>query len=154
MTIKKLRSEQVESFPYGESILAANFDISAANGTDEDTDLSVSLPGAGAYEIACDIRGIVQGATGTNWRLEANLYNVTDAAFVDYGARLIIQAGEPSVLSQSTAGVGWIVEVDGPKTFNLYVQRDGGGSPTWTYSRIGSDYNGYTTMRYKKIAEI
>ena len=154
MTIKRLRSEQVESFPYGESVLAANFDISAANGTNEYAGLSVDLPEAGVYEIACDIRGVVQGATGTNWRLEANLYNATDAAFVDHGARLIIQAGEPNVLSQSTAGVAWFVEVDGPKTFMLYVQRDGGGSPTWTYSRIGSDYNGYTTMRYKKIAEI
>ena len=150
----KLRSEQVESLPYGESILPSNFDISAANGEDQDTGLFVSPPEAGVYEIACDIRGVLQGLGGVNWRLEAKLYNATDGVFVDNSARLVIQAGESGILSQSTAGVVWLVEVDSPKTFNLYMQRDGGGSPTWTYSRIGSDYNGYTTMRYKKIANI
>jgi hypothetical protein len=149
-----LRDDQVRSLPYGESLLPSNFDISAANGVDEDTGLSISPPEAGVYEIACDIRGVLQGLAGVNWRLEVKLYNATDGVFEDNSARLIIQAGEPSVLSQSTAGVAWLVEINGPKTFHLYAQRDGGGSPTWTYSRIGSDYNGYTTMRYKKIANI
>jgi hypothetical protein len=154
VTLRKLRTKQVKSFPYGENLLPSNFDISAANGVDEDTGLSVSPPESGIYEIACDIRGVLQGLAGVNWRLEAKLYNTTDNVFVDNSARLVIQAGESGILFQSTAGVAWIVEIDGLKTFNVYVQRDGGGSPTWTYSRIGSDYNGYTTMRFKKIADI
>lgn len=72
----------------GQSSLSSDFNITAANGTYQDTGLSVTLPSAGTYEISADICSYIQVSSGTDGYISTLFYNATDAANIPNSTRL------------------------------------------------------------------
>lgn len=135
----------------GESVLSADFTLNAANGTYQDTGLSVNLPSKGTYRICSDVRGQIAFSVGANGFITAKLYNSTDSADVANSERLIVFGQLVVSIYVSTAPLSIDIPVNGPKTIKLYAKRD--GATTWTTSLIASDANGRTNLGYERIGD-
>lgn len=136
------------------AVLASVFTITGAAGTFQDTGLTITLPSAGTYMVTANIRGNLRGNGGagtTAWWLEAELYNATDLAIVTNSERLIVLTGTNAVTFQMTCTITWPITVTAAKTINLYVARNGNGTPAWTTSAIESNASGRTTMTFQLV---
>jgi hypothetical protein len=136
----------------GESVLSANFDITAANGTYMDTGLSITLPAAGTYLIFARVRCYITFTAGSTGKIVYKLYNSTDAADIANSKTLGVFGVNVSTASITTATLIMPVTVDGTDTIKLYAMRD--GATTWTVSQISSgqsDGLGETNLGYTRI---
>jgi hypothetical protein len=133
----------------GFSVLASSFFITAANGTYEDTGLSINLPAAGTYLLVADVRVSITFSAGGNGFITAKLYNSTDAADITNSHRLIMLEDAVNTNVQTTSSISIVVTVDGPKTIKLYVSRN--GATTWTSSQIVNNANGTTTLSFVRV---
>lgn len=134
----------------GSSVLSADFTLDQANGTYQDTGVSVSLPAAGTYKISANVRGTVTMATGTIGYIAAKLYNSTDAADVTNSERLVTLAGSTGSAFQATAPIDIIITVAAAKTIKLYAKRD--SATSWTTTTVLSNTAGRTNLSYIRIA--
>lgn len=133
----------------GSSSLAANFVLASANGVYDDTLLTMTLPSAGTYRLAMTVRSVARSDAG-NARIQAKLYNVTDAADITNG-ELQVWLTDHTGFTYQTSGTTFLdVTVNGSKVINLYAQRN--ASTSWVTSIIASDVNGRTTISYLKIS--
>lgn len=146
---KYLTLDGVDVFASGSAVLGADYSITSAAATYEDTGLSITLPAKGTYLVRADVRGKIKGNAGTFWWLTAKFYNSTDAADVANSERLIVLTNQTAVELHNTAPITAIVTVTASKTIKLYAYRHGAGTPSWTTSQIGSDTNGRTVMSYE-----
>jgi hypothetical protein len=64
-------------------------EITEANGTYQDTGLSITLPMAGTYLIWVDVRGTADPATNPPGWITAMLYNATDNVYITESERLV-----------------------------------------------------------------
>lgn len=134
----------------GESVLGSDFTLNAANGTYQDTGLSVSLPSAGTYLIHLHARGEVLFSAGTLGYITVKLYNSTDAADVANSETVITTQYVTNVTRQEATSASKIVTVAAAKTIKLYAKRD--SATTWTSSSIRTSSDGRTRMSYVRLA--
>jgi hypothetical protein len=134
----------------GESVLGSSFSITAANGTYEDTGLSISLPTAGTYLLYANVRYAMNFSAGATGFLAAKLYNITDAADVSNSERMLHLLSSTGQDVQGTAPLTLILTVAAAKTIKLYAKRD--SATTWTTSVIGAGSDGKTVLGYKRIS--
>ncbi len=135
--------------PSGESVLGSNFTLSAANGTYQDTGLSVTLPGSGTYLIFGGVRGGLKISAGDGF-LCSKLYNATDGADVANSERFVFYTDQLGTLLANTSGFAVLVTVAAAKTIKLYAKRDGTGT-TWVTSLVAGDVNGRTNLGYVRL---
>lgn len=131
-----------------ESVLGSTFNISAANGTWQDTGLAMTLPGAGTYLVYANVRASLESSATASNLISAKLYNSTDAADISNSERLIAFEEDANVLDQASASIIALAFVTASKTIKLYAMRDNG---TWINSDIVSDADGRTTIGYIKL---
>lgn len=139
----------------GQSALGSDFNITAANGTYQDTGLSVTLPSAGTYEISADVCSYVQASGGTDAFISTFFYNSTDATYITNSTRL----GAYQYVSKAVNGFTQtpshvIYTVSGSKTIKLYAASYNGSSYS---ARTIASYAGFgsvcdTVMMYKKLS--
>lgn len=146
---KTYKIDGVDILASGSAVLGADYSITSAAGTYEDTGLSITLPAKGTYLVRADVRGKIKGNAGTYWWLTGKFYNSTDAADVVNSERIIVLTNQTAVELHNTAPITAIVTVAASKTIKLYAFRHGAGTPSWTTSQIGSDANGRTVMSYE-----
>lgn len=155
MSTNKIKlSEQSDYGQYnGSSVLGSSgFAITGSAGTFQDTGLEVVLPAAGKYTISGDIRGYLNGGSGSAWWISVKIYNSTDAAYIPDSERIVVLTGTSGVIFQMTCPIQiQDYEVDGSKTLRLHAKRDAvGGGATWTVSIIVSDSDGKTVLNYER----
>jgi hypothetical protein len=138
------------SNPSGESVLGADFTLSAANGTYQDTGLSLSLPSAGTYRIYIHVRGSVAFSAGSLGFITAKLFNSTDGTDVANSETLVVVHDSTTGSNQAATGAAMLVTVAAAKTIKLYAKRD--SATTWTTSSIRSTVDGRTRMSYEKLS--
>jgi hypothetical protein len=137
------------------SALASNFNITATNGTYEDTGLSVTLPSAGTYKITADVCSYVEVSSGTDGYINTKFYNSTDATTVPSSTRLgayQYRTGDTNSFVQHPMNV--LYTVSGSKTINLYAASY--NATTWgsrfIESDLGSGGGCETVMMYEKLS--
>lgn len=134
----------------GQSVLGSAFTLTQANGTFEDTGLSITLPAAGTYAIWYNVRGVISFSVGSSALIACELYNSTDAAAVTDSQRLVVYYNVTGASWANSIGANALVTVAASKTIKLYAKRD--SATTWTTSVIQSDTtNGRTAMGYVRI---
>src|SRR5581483_2391468 len=114
----------------GQSVLAANFSITAANGTAQDTALSVTLPSAGTYELTANVRLTFSFSAGTQGYVTCKLPNTTDSTDVSNSERMLYYSATTNFTVMNTTSMRTVVTVAASKTINLYVTRN--SATTWT----------------------
>lgn len=131
------------SLASGQAVLSADFTITSASLTYQDTGLSITLPSAGTYIIHADVRAQL-ATTVAGVSIAAKFYNSTDGADVANTETLIFYFEETNVTRGATGHItSPPVTVTASKTIKLYVERNGSG---WTSSLIRSDVNGRTRL--------
>lgn len=136
---------------YGENVLSATFSITAANGTFQDTGLSLTLPSAGTYLLSFDCRIDLNASAGVPGWGNAKLFDATAGADVPSTARMCSITQVNAMIGTGTGSCsGKSYTVSGPATIKLYVARN--NATTWTTSNVISNTAGYTMMSYQKIA--
>lgn len=133
-----------------QAVLAASFAITAANGTYQDTGLSVALPSAGTYIITANVRGDLKISAGSLAYLVARLFNVTDGAGVADSETVLLLVEVANQNFQQTAALSVVVTVAAAKTIRLEAMRNG-TAVTWAVSTIASNANGRTRLGYLKV---
>jgi hypothetical protein len=138
----------------GESVLAAPFDITEADGVFQDSGLSVDIPEAGSYDLKYNVRYAV--ASSTPGYVLVRLYDETAGAEVAnsrqmtfYPANIALPAGATSI--QQNAPYATELVAGSARTIRLEAARFAGG--TWTFSQLSSDDNGKTKLSYKQTAK-
>lgn len=133
----------------GQSVLGSTFTITAANGTYQDTGLSVTLPAAGTYRVYADVRVGLGFSAGVQGYIVVKFFNSTDSADVTNSERLAFYTVTNSTYLL-TIPVNTIVTVTASKTIKLYAVRN--SATTWGRSTIDSDSDGRTIMGYVKVS--
>lgn len=133
-----------------QAVLAASFQITAANGTYQDTGLSIALPSAGTYIITANVRGDLKTTAGSLAYLVARLFNVTDGAAVAESETVLLLVEVTNQNFQQTAALSVVLTVAAAKTIRLEAMRNG-SAPTWGVSTIASNANGRTRLGYLKV---
>lgn len=133
----------------GESVLSSTFSITSANGTFDDTGLSITIPSAGTYEIYGSATCKIQFSAGGDGYIVGKLYNSTDTADVANSERLLGFFGSSGVQYRSATSFSTIITVTEETTIKLYAKSEDG--TTWTFRDILSDANGRTNLGYIKI---
>lgn len=134
----------------GESVLGANYDITASSGTFADTGLSISLPAAGTYLVGLRARTKIGHSAGGPSYIVYRLYNTTDSAVVSNTETMGMVAFTTTVQEEGTNGAPYLITVAGAKTLRLEASRN--GATTYTLSTVGSDANGRTALSYVRVA--
>lgn len=133
-----------------QSVLGSAFSITGASGVYQDTGLSISLPAAGTYLIAADVRTSINMSAGTVGYVVSKFHNSTDAADVANSETILNDVRATGVISQRTSPMHVLVTVTAVKTIKLYAARF--AATTWTASSVASDADGRTRMSYLKLA--
>lgn len=131
-----------------EAVLGANFQITAANGTYQDTGLSLSIPAAGTYLVTVNARFNMQTSTTTAGFITAKLFDATNAADIANSERMLFLVEGITNQRQGTSVVTSVVTTTGAITLKLYAKRDSG---SWTNSFLNSNSDGRTTMSYVRL---
>lgn len=147
--VKKASLKTVRKLTNGTSVLAADYNITAASGTFVDTGLSVTLPSSGTYLIIANVRYRMMMSSGTFASIDIKLYNSTLGADVTDSIRRCIYTTTTAQL-QNTIPAHVIATVTASNTIKLYAARTFDG--TLTSSDIASGATtGRTTLSYIKI---
>lgn len=147
--VKKASLKTVRKLTNGTSVLAADYNITAASGTFVDTGLSVTLPSSGVYFIFCDVRVRLQMSSGTFAQINLKLFNSTDNANVSNSLRRAFGTTSTSQF-QVTCPIQIPVSIASAKTIKLYAARDFDGALSSSVIASGAT-TGYTVMTYIKI---
>lgn len=120
-----------------------------ASGTYASIGLSAPLPSAGTYQLAVDLRTLINASVGTGGFIECQLYNTTDATAIANSER--IGAYEPVVAQQyyGQISINELVTVASAKTIDVQCLRT--GATTYTTSAVYSDANGRSRFSYVKV---
>jgi len=134
----------------GQSVLGSSYTITT-NATYEDTGLSVTLPVAGTYIVAANIRASVQASGGTApYYIVSRLYDSTNAAYIADSERLV-KLTSSTGQEQGQSAFNFIITCASSVVIKLYAKRDAGATPTWVGAQVFSDSAGYTTMNFNKV---
>lgn len=144
----KITSNEIE-LTSGESVMNSQFNITAANGTYQDTGLEITLPSAGTYLFSANVRGFIS-ATELGAFIVAKLYNSTDSSYVVDSEMFVVQERITSSSINGNVSQNLKITVDGSKVIKLHAFRSGG--TTYQSSAIIGDTNGRTRMSYLRIA--
>lgn len=133
-----------------ESVLAADYVFTTAAGTYGGTGLTTTIPSAGKYLIYMRITGQNTPNTGTTWFLVIKIRNTTDSTDVARTEQVIcyIPTATGSIFDSTI--VFAIQTFAASKTFEVYVKRDGTGTPTWVDTRLNSSSSGSSVIGYIK----
>lgn len=143
----------------GFAVLPATVDLlSTASGTAVDTGLEITLPVAGTYQLDAMVRAALTAGDGTNVWIAAHLYDVTVGAIVPNSEVIVHQlaitlSAHPPTLGESSNGSAPIMveyTVPGPRRIRLRAIRVYTGAAP-TMSRVQTDGNGRTTLRYERV---
>ncbi len=121
-----------------------------ASGSYTSIGLALSLPSAGTYFLAADLRTLINASLKTGGFIECRLYNTTDAAEVSNTER--IGAYEPVVNQQyyGQISINEIITIASAKTIDVQCLRT--GATTYTTSGVYSDTNGRSRFSYIKVS--
>lgn len=146
--------------PVGHGIadLAVSLDLQpTASGVWTDTDLTVTLPSAGTYQLDATVRAAMIVISPTTCYIEARLWDETAALIVPRSevfvqqSSMTVSAGTVTDGVHGSAPIQTEYTVTGPSTVRLQAARfftPGNSETAWIYG--GSE--GRTTLRYLRIA--
>lgn len=118
-----------------------------------DTPLVVTLPVAGTYEVDADVRAVISAPGGTtNGFIVARLQNDSTGAAIPNTETLIEQCINCDYGGNSTAPISARVTVTGPTVIRLQSRRGGTAFAAGVSTAIQSDANGYSRMRWARVA--
>lgn len=134
----------------GESVLAADFTLNQANGTFQDTGLSISLSAAGTYKIYGNIKASINFSAGADGYVVVKLYNSTDAAYVTNSERILAYSETTNKSFVDMSPMDITITIAAAKTIQLHAARFDAG--TWVSSTISSGASGRTNLGYIRLA--
>ncbi len=132
------------------SQLGSSHSITSANGTFEDTGLSVTLPTAGTYLLLATVHGNVLFLAGSAGSITARLRNSTDSTDLAGSDTLVVFGAVTSQPYQGSGTIAVIFTCTGSKTIKLFAMRD--FATTWSISSVVVDARGGTYLGYVKLS--
>lgn len=135
----------------GQSVLAANFNITAALNVEQDTGLSIQLPSAGTYLLMCDVRATVNLAAGAWALIAVSLYNQTDGAKVADSEALVVYTETAAKNFIASASIQVRVTVAAAKTIRLRALRNA-SQASFTTSTIDTTTISKTRLIYVRLS--
>jgi len=148
----------VPTLPHGIATLTTALNlVPTASGAWTDTDLTVTLPEAGTYQLDAAVRAYLLVGSPSEGYIQARLLDTTAGAVVPDSEALVLRLSPPDISSsgntrgETTAPITVEYAVTGPTVIRLQASRTI-VTPTVGGAMIRSDASGRTTLRYRRIA--
>lgn len=131
--------------------------VPTASGSWADTTLSVTLPGAGTYQLDASVRAVLLTGSPSEAYIKARLWNVTAGAVVPDSTVMVLLLSPPdsaangNTRGQATGPIQVECTVTQPTTIRLQGCRVLNSGTAATAS-ILSNADGATTLRFRRIA--
>lgn len=136
----------------GQAVITSSFTLSSSAGTwDTVTGLTTGSLAAGTYEIACELEGNINMASGSAAWVSFRLFNSTDSTAITSSERRSAFVGASGIANRQTTPLTATVVLGSSKTIVVQAKRDGSGSPTFTTATVsGVSGDGVSSIRWKR----